>query len=100
VVAYASISDRAARAGIIGIEQTYELGRLGKIEGSKRFRLERNTDYSGISGTGVVAEGVELESGRVLIKWLGDRPSLVLWQSMEHAVSVHGHNGGTEFVYD
>jgi len=36
----------------------------------------------------------------VLIKWLGDRPSLVLWQSMEHAVSVHGHNGGTEFVYD
>lgn len=86
--------------GIFGeVEELWQRGRRREHQ-AKPFRLERNTDYSGISGTGVVAEGAEFPNGQVIIKWLGDRPSLVLWQSMAHAESVHGHNGGTEFVYE
>jgi hypothetical protein len=81
------------------IEYLYKYARDGGGS-AKPFRLDRNTDYSGVSGTGVVAEGVEFPNGKVLIKWLGDRPSLVLWQSMDDAVAIHGHNGGTEFVYE
>lgn len=85
---------------MLDVEDLYLIARNGHIEGARNFHLNRKIDYSGISGKGIVAEGVEFANGKVLIKWLGDRPSLVLWQSMEHAGSVHGHNGGTEFVYD
>jgi hypothetical protein len=80
------------------VEDIYKDARTGRVN-AKCFELQRKVDVSGISGTGIVAEGVEFPNGKVLIKWLGDRPSLVLWQSIEHAQGVHGHNGGTDFVY-
>lgn len=61
----------------------------------KRFVLNRSVDVSGVSGTGVVVEGVEFTDGTVAIKWLGDRPSMVFWNNMEDAIGIHGHNGLT-----
>ena len=65
----------------------------------RRFVLERDHDVSGISGTGTVAEGVQFTDGKVVIRWYGARPSTVVWESIEHAEAVHGHNGATRFVW-
>jgi hypothetical protein len=63
------------------------------------FHLLRHFDVSNISGTGIVAEGVQFTDGTVVIRWLGLRPSTVVWHSMEHAMAIHGHNGFTEVVW-
>ncbi len=65
----------------------------------RRFELHRHIDVSGVSGTGVVAEGVLWSDGSVSIRWLGERPSIVFWTGLEDAYAVHGHNGATEFVW-
>ena len=64
----------------------------------RRFEMHRDVDVSGISGTGVVAEGVDF-GHRVVIHWLGDTPSVVIWGSMDDAMKVHGHGGATRFVW-
>lgn len=63
------------------------------------FTLERDTDVSGVSGTGTVADGVAWPDGTVSIRWRGPRPSIVFWESLEHAEFVHGHQGATRFVW-
>lgn len=62
------------------------------------FTLERDTDVTGVSGTGTVADGVVWPDGTVSIRWRGDRPSVVFWESLEHALAVHGHGGATRIV--
>jgi hypothetical protein len=64
----------------------------------RRFQLLRQHDVTGVSGEGVVAEGVRLDDGTAVVHWLGDKPSFVLWPDYEHAVAVHGHHGLTAFV--
>ena len=63
----------------------------------RRIRLLRETDASGVSGVGVVAEGVVLSSGRVVLEWSTPAAprSLVIWDSLADAERVHGHNGAT-----
>lgn len=65
----------------------------------KRFQLLRHTDISGVSGTGVVAEGIQFTDGTVVVRWYGDNPSTVVWASIMAAVAIHGHNGSTEVVW-
>ena len=62
----------------------------------RRFNLLRFVDVSGVSGTGLVAEGIEFTDGTVVIRWLGESPSTVVWASLSAAMAVHGHNGSTE----
>lgn len=60
--------------------------------------MVRTEDETGISGTGVVAEGVEFLDGRVVIRWQthGDsHHSTVVWDSIEDALAIHGHGGKT-----
>lgn len=64
------------------------------------FRLERDVDVSGVSGTGIVAWGVIWPDGTVCTRWCGERPSTVAWSSYEDLQHVHGHGGATRFVYD
>jgi hypothetical protein len=64
----------------------------------RRFELHRRVDVSDVSGTGVVAEGVRLDDNTAVVRWLGNRPSYMLWPDYEHAVAVHGHHGLTAFV--
>lgn len=66
---------------------------------SQRFYLYRHQDMSGISGTGIVADGIKWPDGTVTIRWRGTRPSTVNWDSVEDAESVHGHGGATVFVW-
>jgi hypothetical protein len=61
----------------------------------RRFALVRHHDISGISGTGIVADGVRFADGQVVLRWRGERSSTVIWPSMEDVIYIHGHGGHT-----
>ena len=66
---------------------------------ARLFELHRKTDVSGVSGTGVVADGVEFDDDTVVLHWRGEHPSTVVWPDMSHVVAIHGHDGATEVVW-
>lgn len=68
---------------------------------ARRFVLDRDEDPTGVSGTGVVAEGVEFSDGVVALRWLTEWPSSVCHyeRGMESVTAVHGHNGQTRIVW-
>lgn len=63
------------------------------------FQLLRHQDISGVSGTGVVADGVLWPDGTASLRWKGERPSTVHWDRIADAEAVHGHGGATEIVW-
>lgn len=65
----------------------------------RRFVLNRKEDVSGVSGTGVVAEGIEFSDGSVAIRWKTSRASTTIWNSVDDAVAIHGHGGLTVLEY-
>lgn len=68
---------------------------------SRRFHLQRDTDITGVSGTGRVAEGIVWSDGTASVRWLGERPSTVFWENgLADAEYVHGHGGHTRIVWD
>ncbi len=69
------------------------------VEFGRPFVLQRDQDVSGISGTGVVAEGVVWTDGTAAIRWRGDRPSTTAWSSVDDLIAIHGHGGGTRIVW-
>jgi hypothetical protein len=66
---------------------------------SAMFTLYRHEDISGVSGTGVVCEGVEFSDGAVAVRWLGDHPSTTAWKDIRDMEAIHGHSGATEVLY-
>jgi hypothetical protein len=65
----------------------------------RRFHFLRITDASGVSGTGVVAEGIEFTNGTVVVSWLTKHRSLAIYDNIKEAELVHGHNGATKLVF-
>lgn len=63
-----------------------------------KFNLVRNTDVSGVSGTGIVAEGVVFTDGTCAMRWLTDLASTAIYASLEDLQEIHGHNGATDVV--
>ena len=61
----------------------------------RRFQMYREEDVTGVSGTGVVVQGVLWDDGAVAIRWLGATPSTTHHESIENVIKVHGHNGKT-----
>jgi len=59
------------------------------------FLLVRDEDVSGVSGTGIVAEGVEFSDGTVAMRWLRRPFSVAFYGSIRDVVAVHGHGGRT-----
>lgn len=63
------------------------------------FELHRDTDISGVSGTGKVAEGVIFSDGEAVIHWLGTWPTTTAHpQGVASIKAVHGHGGATRIV--
>lgn len=62
------------------------------------FHFFRHEDASGVSGTGVVAEGVEFTNGWCAVRWLSSKSSLCFYQTLEEVREIHGHGGRTEVV--
>lgn len=65
----------------------------------QRFELHRDIDHTGISGEGVVAEGVRFSDGTAVIRWRGVHASTVEWSDVSHMEAVHGHGGATRVVW-
>jgi hypothetical protein len=64
------------------------------------FHLERDEDHTGVSGTGIVAEGVVFSTGRVALHWVSNGlSSTALHDSLENLIAVHGHSGKTRVVF-
>ncbi len=60
------------------------------------FVLERREDESGVSGTGIVAEGCEFTDGACVMKWLvGPARSVGVYANVKTVERVHGHEGRT-----
>lgn len=68
----------------------------------RRFELHRDEDVSGVSGQGVVAEGVAFSNGGpVALRWLSEFPTSVVFhdRGIESLEAVHGHQGRTRIVW-
>jgi hypothetical protein len=93
------------------------VGRPGVCGGmnGRAFHLLRHHDLHGISGEGIVADGIchdqhwtfpfpdgpkPMPPGWCELKWRGGLTSTSLWQSVGVMMSVHGHDGATELVWE
>jgi len=65
----------------------------------RRFQLHRDEDSSGVSGTGIVAEGVEFTNRECVIHWLAKRSSMGVYATIDDVVTIHGHAGRTRLVW-
>jgi hypothetical protein len=63
----------------------------------KVFNLLRKEDESGVSGTGIVAQGVIFDDGTVAMKWLVEPRGLNVYTSIAD-VDIHSHGGRTLVV--
>lgn len=65
----------------------------------RRFKVKREEDESGVSGIGIVAEGVEFENGKVVIQWLSHKSSIAIYDNVKVFIDIHGHGGKTKVVW-
>jgi hypothetical protein len=66
----------------------------------RRFHFMRLEDASGVSGCGVVAEGVVFSNGKVALEWFGEHSSTNVYDSLADVEYIHGHGGRTRIVFD
>jgi hypothetical protein len=75
---------------------------FGHHKGAPRpFGLYRRQDETGVSGTGVVAVGVEFPDGMVVLRWTSAFPTSVVFheRGIESVEAIHGHGGKTQIVW-
>lgn len=65
----------------------------------RRFILIRVKDISGISGTGMVAEGTVFSDGLSVIHWLREPFATGVYTTLNDVIAVHGHQGGTQLQF-
>lgn len=68
---------------------------VAKQSRMRRFVLDRSHDNTGTSGTGIVAEGVQFSSGRVVIHWLSPLGAVNVYDNAVVLETLHGHGGNT-----
>lgn len=66
---------------------------------AKRFELHRDEDETGVSGTGIVAEGVEFTGGMVALSWLSPYACVNVYGNIKVVEDLHGHGGKTRVVF-
>ena len=66
----------------------------------RRFHLNRHDDVTGVSGTGIVAQGVQFDNGKVALTWLTERSSVTIYDSLIDLEAVHLHHGATSLVWE
>ena len=78
---------------------------------TRTFTLIRDTDITGLSGTGPVAHGAVFPDDTTVIRWReldpdtanyqrGVRATTVVFPNVAAAEALHGHAGATRIVYD
>jgi len=67
------------------------------------FYLLRKADVTGVSGPGVIAEGVQFTNGTVVFRWISDRASVTIFPREEGGIDgvkeKHGHDKRTVVVW-
>lgn len=63
------------------------------------FQLVRDEDESGVSGVGIVAQGVCFDDGTCAMRWLTATASTAVYASMQDLEAIHGHGGKTWVRY-
>lgn len=79
------------------------VGKEGAVVSERTIRtlhLERDEDVSGISGTGIVAYGVEFPDGSVVLRWDTKVRSTVFYDSIQDVETITGHGGRTRIVFE
>lgn len=66
---------------------------------ARLFALQRVEDETGVSGTGIVAEGVQFSDGTVAMRWRSHIRSTVFYESIKACEAIHGHGGRTRIVF-
>lgn len=66
----------------------------------RTFKVIRNTDVSGVSGAGHVADGVLFGDGTTVLRWRSEHRSTAVYADFETMEAVHGHNGATVFEFN
>lgn len=66
----------------------------------RTFKTVRTHDVSGVSGTGIVAEGVEFTDGTVVLRWVTERASTAFYDNLADLQAIHGHGGNTQIQWD
>lgn len=72
------------------------------VPATQPFILRRNEDVTGVSGTGIVADGAWFPAaggGKAVVRWRGDRGSTVVWDNVNHVQDIHGHDGRTKVEF-
>lgn len=62
---------------------------------ARRFQLRRIEDVNGVSGTGIVVQGIQFDDGACALRWMTRYASTVHHDSIENVLAVHGHDGKT-----
>lgn len=65
----------------------------------RRFLLVRERDLTGVSGTGIVAEGAVFSGGLSVLRWLREPYAIGMFQSISDLIAVHGHEGATHIHF-
>ena len=63
-----------------------------------RFELVRDEDETGVSGEGVVAQGVVWDDGTVTMRWLTKLRTTTNYDCLFDVFAIHGHGGKTRIV--
>lgn len=66
----------------------------------KTFKLVRLKDVSGISGDGLVAEGIVFHDGQTVLSWFGRIHSIEIFPEVSDVLKIHGHGGLTVIEWD
>ena len=64
----------------------------------EEFYLLRTEDASGVSGEGVVARGMVLETGQCVLYWRTFFSSISIYQSLTELTQIHSHGGKTQVI--
>jgi hypothetical protein len=65
----------------------------------RRFHFVRSEDVSGVSGTGVVGEGLEFTCGKIAYAFLSNLGAVTVYDNMKTFISIHGHEGKGRVVW-
>lgn len=65
----------------------------------RRFYLNRMVDISGVSGTDIIAEGVEFTDGRCCLRFFTSGGSTSLYDTIDQLMRIHGHGGHTKLKW-
>lgn len=66
---------------------------------ARRFQLHRDEDISGISGLGVVADGICWPDGTCGLHWRTELWSVTFFPDIATVKALHGHSGATRIVW-